>query len=109
MNSQRGTLRNVAADQEHSEREHRAQSEGQPPAERGIDFGPIQQPDGEQRTTDRAHPERAVDHNVHPASIVRRYQLVDRGVDGGAAPVKKRHAKYQAGLGAKAVSTVATV
>ena len=75
-------LRHIAADEEHGYGKDRTKTERQPPTDRGIDKRRVQQRDGEQCSTDRADPERAVDHNVHSTPVVRGDQLVDRGVDG---------------------------
>ena len=74
-------LRHVPTDEQHADRQDRAEAEGEPPADRRVHQRGIQQRQGEQRTAGGAQPEGAVDHHVDPTAVVLGDQLVDRGVD----------------------------
>src|SRR5262249_11504743 len=77
------TLRDPEAHDEDDQAESRANEEAQPPANLRIEQRRIQQYGGRRGAERRANPEAAVDGQVGPAAIARRYEFLDRRIDRG--------------------------
>ena len=76
-------FRNRHPHHEHDQAESGAGEVGEPPAEIGTDECGIEQHDRGDRAHRSADPEAAVDHQIGPAAVARRHQLLDRRIDRG--------------------------
>jgi hypothetical protein len=108
-----GTLGHVAAHQQDGDAEHRAEAEGEPPAQVRGEEVLVEQDHRQDRAAGGAQPERPVDDQIDPTADPGRDELVDGGVDGGVlAPDpdagENRQTKKYMGFIENAVATVAT-
>src|SRR5262245_38939817 len=78
-----GGFRQPQAHEENHAAERGADEKRQSPAQIRRQQGGIEQHDRARRAQRGAEPEAAVDHEVGPAAVARRHQLLDRRVDGG--------------------------
>ena len=73
-------LRQVPAEHQDEQPEHRADQKAQPPAQARVEH--IEQDQRAQGAENRTQPIRSVDRDVDPAAVAGRDQLVDGGIDG---------------------------